>query len=111
MSLIDIQFKIECLLYEYLIKDKHIIDEGDFFGNGFNYYYYIDNNSKFLSSLDMKQIKFLNETMELLSNLHTYIYKYAPENKKTSHPNVKLPLEEYHCDMDIMNDKIDSIKL
>ena len=75
----NIVSKIEFLMFNYLIADDSIIsDEGTFNipmqnHNNQRYSFIDDKNYGERSDIEEKKIVFLNETMEILENLHAYI--------------------------------------
>ena len=105
MSLSNIQSKIETLLFNYLIKEGHVIEDTDGYSYNYKRYTFIDLHSSYKSTFDLKTIDFLNDSMDVIADIHAYIKMNHQSNM------IKPPLEEYQCDMDIMNDQIDSIQL
>ena len=130
----EIQQKIELILFNYIVTEDAIInDEGEHnvpleYDNNVRYTYEDSNDYGERSLVEQKRIKFLNEVMALLSDVHLYVYQNDPLNK----PIYFLPekLEEMKkkefnrivendappdgtedCDVDILNDDIEAMSI
>jgi len=83
----SIQQKIEMLLFNHIVSEEGIInDEGQYnvpleFDNNVRYTYEDTNDYGERSVSEQKRIKFLNEVMDLLSDVHLYIHLSDPLNK------------------------------
>ena len=82
-----IQQKIELLLFNYIVSEDGIInDEGQYnvpleYDNNVRYTYEDSNDYGERSITEQKRIKFLNEVMDILSDVHLYIHQTDPLNK------------------------------
>ena len=83
----NIQQKIEYLLFTYIVAEDAIInDEGEHnvpleYDNNMRYTYEDSNDYGERSIVEQKRIKFLNEVMDLLSDVHLYVHQSDPLNK------------------------------
>ena len=130
----NIQQKIELLLFTYIIAEDAIInDEGVHnvpleYDNNVRYTYEDSNNYGERTLVEQKRIKFLNEVMDLLSDVHLYVYQSNPLNKPMYFLPEKLkdmkqkefdrivendapPDGTEECDVDILNDDVEAMSI
>ena len=130
----NIQQKIECLLFTYIVSEGAIInDEGEHnvpleYDNNVRYTYEDSNDYGERSLVEQKRIKFLNEVMDLLSDVHLYIHQNDPLNKPMYFWPEKLeelkkkefdrivkndapPDGTEECDIDILNDDVEAMSI
>ena len=82
----EILHKIELLMFYNMISENHIIvDEGTFNlpmenHNNQRYTFTDDKEHGKRTPIEQNKIIFLNDIMEILTDLHTYIHENEPEN-------------------------------
>ena len=104
MSCDQINQKIEKLLFEHLIDENRTIEYDDNVFKNHTYKYRFIDTPVPINKIDIKKTKFLNDVMEILSDVHLII-------NKVFKPVVSKPLPEYTSDIDIINDKIDNMDI
>ena len=83
----NIQSKIELILFNYIVSDEGIIDDEGLYNvpleydNNIRYTYSDTNDIGERSIIEQKKLKFLNEVMDILSDIHLYIHQTDPLNK------------------------------
>jgi hypothetical protein len=83
-GLSDIQHKIEMLMFNHMVADGHIIDDEGVFNvpveTGNNVRYTFTDTCEYgqRSDIDIKKLLFLNEAMEIMTDLHLYIHHNDP---------------------------------
>ena len=81
----EILHKIEVLMFYNMVSDDHIIvDEGEFnipmeSNNNVRYTFIDDKDFGERNVVEQKKIIFLNDIMDILSDLHTYIHENEPQ--------------------------------
>tara|TARA_B100001115_G_scaffold184128_1_gene185275 strand:+ start:7123 stop:7656 length:534 start_codon:yes stop_codon:yes gene_type:complete len=81
----EILHKIEVLMFYNMVSDDHIIvDEGEFNipmenNNNVRYTFIDDKDFGERNVVEQKKIIFLNDIMDILSDLHTYIHENEPD--------------------------------
>ena len=81
----EILHKIEVLMFYNMVSDDHIIvDEGEFNipmenNNNVRYTFIDDKDFGERNVVEQKKIVFLNDIMDILSDLHTYIHENEPD--------------------------------
>jgi len=83
----DIQHKIELLFFNHIVSIDGIIeDEGEHnvpleYDNNIRYTFTDTNEYGTRSLSEQKKLKFINDAMEIMSDVHLFIYQNDPMNK------------------------------
>jgi hypothetical protein len=83
-GLSDIQHKIEMLMFNHMVTEGHIIDDEGVFNvpveSGINVRYMYTDTPEYgqRSEMDIKKLIFLNEVMDIMTDLHLYIHHNDP---------------------------------
>ena len=83
----NIQQKIELLFFNHIISVNGIIeDEGEFnvpleYDNNIRYTFTDTNEYGSRSLSEQQKLKFINDAMEIMSDIHLYIYQNDDKNK------------------------------
>ena len=127
----NIQQKIELLLFNHIVSGDGIIDdEGEFnvpleYDNNIRYTFTDTNDYGSRSLEEQKKLKFINDVMDILSDVHLYIYQTDNMNKPmyfvpeqiVEHKIIEseAPLDhegEYEKDeIEILNDNIEEMSI
>lgn len=75
MNLSTINDKLQTIIFQYIISDERIIENnGPFSGSYYLYTFVSDvDDVDMLSDQDIKKLHFLNQSMNVLQELHQYI--------------------------------------
>ena len=125
----NIQQKIELLLFNHIVSGDGIVeDEGEFnvpleYDNNIRYTFTDTNDYGSRSLEEQKKLKFINDAMEIMSDIHLFIYQNDDKNKPMYFvPEQKLEMydpgappdheNEYEKDeIEVLNDTMDEMVL
>ena len=126
----NIQQKIELLFFNHIISGDGIVDdEGEYnvpleYDNNIRYTFTDTNDYGSRSLSEQKKLKFINDAMEIMSDIHLYIFQnddenkpmyFVPEQKKLEMYDPEAPPDhedEYEKDeIEILNDTMDEMAI
>tara|TARA_B110001469_G_scaffold127677_1_gene149704 strand:+ start:2223 stop:2534 length:312 start_codon:yes stop_codon:yes gene_type:complete len=90
--------KIETFLFNYLIQEDSILEYNANIYDNKEFMYIFKDIHKSDSHNYYKKNIFLNDIMEILTDVHSHI--------KIKRPTIQVPLKEYTTDIEILDDKI-----
>lgn len=123
----NIQQKIELLFFNHIISVNGIIeDEGEFnvpleYDNNIRYTFTDTNEYGSRSLSEQQKLKFINDAMEIMSDIHLYIYQnddknkpmyFVPEQKQIDQGAPPDHEDEYEKDeIEVLNDTMDEMAI